>query len=52
MRPRAPWGQDPELLEPEAWDCPDRLSPDDCRDETGSDGWRTPTHSDETEDDR
>lgn len=52
MRPREPWGQDPELLEPEAWDCPARLSSDDCRDETGPDWRRTPIHPEDAEDDR
>lgn len=31
--------EEPDLLDAEVWDCPDRLSADDCFDHTGAD-WR------------
>ncbi len=43
--------RDVEVLDPELWDLPDLLIPDDCRKETGAEGRRL-TQARELEDDR
>jgi hypothetical protein len=41
-----------ELLDPETFEVPRRLSRDDCRDHTGDDGRRRPRTDIEQDDDR
>ncbi|HEY1073821.1 MAG TPA: hypothetical protein VGE49_12950, partial [Brevundimonas sp.] len=41
--------QEPELLDEEAWAAPERLTPDDCFDQLGSD-WRRPAAPGDPED--
>lgn len=43
---------DPELLDAEVWEVPDRLSPDDCLIHAGPDWRRTPFEHADPEDDR
>jgi len=40
---------EPELLDEEAWAAPERLTPDDCFDQLGSD-WRRPAAPGDQED--